>query len=118
MAPILGSLTPLTRKNNKINPEIKIVSPDDDVMGSLIVVITDIGAGISKENQQLIFQEGIQFDPENLQTGGGSGFGEYIFSTFPNSYSTTRNSPIFTYPLNPTMVRITNFQIDCGIAWW
>ena len=79
MAPFLGSLTSLSRSNNKINPEIKIASPNDDIMGSLIVVVTDIGTGISKENQQLIFQEGMQFDPEKLQTGGGSGFGEYYF---------------------------------------
>ena len=45
------------------------------VKGELIVVVTDIGAGISKENQKLLFQEGMQFDPEKLQTGGGSGFG-------------------------------------------
>ena len=49
-----------------------------DVTGELIVVVTDIGVGISKENQKLLFQEGMQFDPEKLQTGGGSGFGLYI----------------------------------------
>ena len=41
------------------------------------MVVTD-SAGISKENQQLLFQEGMQFDPEKLQTGGGSGFGLFI----------------------------------------
>ena len=49
-----------------------------DLLGELIVVVTDIGVGISKENQKLLFQEGMQFDPEKLQTGGGSGFGLYI----------------------------------------
>ena len=49
-----------------------------DVTGELIVVVTDMGVGISKENQKLLFQEGMQFDPEKLQTGGGSGFGLYI----------------------------------------
>ena len=118
MAPILGNLTSRSRKNNKINPEIKIVSPDDDVMGSLIVVITDIGAGISKENQQLLFQEGMQFDPEKLQTGGGSGFGEYIYFNMPYLLLLSHNPLFFTYPLKPTTVRIAHFQIDCGIAWW
>ena len=32
-----------------------------------------IGAGISAENQQRLFKEIIQFNPEKLQAGGGSG---------------------------------------------
>ena len=67
--------------------------------GELIVVVTDIGVGISKENQKLLFQEGMQFDPEKLQTGGGSGFGKHALSTRPTNapYQLT----LLTQPLNP-----------------
>ena len=62
------------------------------------MVVTD-SAGISKENQQLLFQEGMQFDPEKLQTGGGSGFGKHALSTRPTNapYQLT----LLTQPLNP-----------------
>ena len=40
--------------------------------GDLIIVVTDSGAGLSKENQAQVFQEGMQFSPE-CKTGGGSG---------------------------------------------
>ena len=58
-------------------------SDDDDgdenwVKGALVVTVTDTGAGISKENQKLLFREGQQFDPHKLQGGGGSGFGLFI----------------------------------------
>jgi two-component system, sensor histidine kinase len=46
--------------------------------GRLIVVVTDTGAGISKENQGRLFKEIIQFSPEKLQGGGGSGLGLWI----------------------------------------
>ena len=66
------------------NADNAMNSPEEeeemDIMGELLVVVTDHGVGISKENQKLLFQEGMQFDPENLQTGGGSGFGEYEYT--------------------------------------
>jgi len=52
--------------------------PDKWVQGNLVVTVTDTGAGISKENQKLLFREGQQFDPHKLQGGGGSGFGLFI----------------------------------------
>jgi signal transduction histidine kinase len=48
------------------------------VSGKLVVVITDTGAGISKENQARLFNEIVQFNPEKLQAGGGSGLGLWI----------------------------------------
>jgi signal transduction histidine kinase len=46
--------------------------------GKLVVVVTDTGAGISKENQARLFNEIVQFSPEKLQAGGGSGLGLWI----------------------------------------
>jgi signal transduction histidine kinase len=75
---------PVRVQNNNSNMEHVLPSSDDnndkEVIGELLVVVTDHGVGISKENQKLLFQEGMQFDAENLHTGGGSGFGEHTLS--------------------------------------
>ena len=49
--------------------------------GKLRIVVTDTGAGISLDNQQRLFKEIVQFNPEVLQAGGGSGLGLYITSS-------------------------------------
>jgi hypothetical protein len=46
--------------------------------GVLRVSVVDRGAGISPENQKRLFKEIVQFSPEKLQAGGGSGFGLFI----------------------------------------
>ena len=46
--------------------------------GRLIITVTDTGPGISSENQKRLFKEIVQFNPEKLQAGGGSGFGLFI----------------------------------------
>ena len=51
---------------------------DDSTYGMLVIIITDTGAGISIENQVKLFKEIIQFSPEKLQAGGGSGLGLWI----------------------------------------
>jgi signal transduction histidine kinase len=37
--------------------------------------VTDSGAGISQSDQQKLFKGVVQFNPDKLQEGGGSGFG-------------------------------------------
>ena len=49
-----------------------------DSMGRLVIRCTDQGAGISPENQAKLFRGVVQFSPEKLQAGGGSGFGMFI----------------------------------------
>ena len=46
--------------------------------GKLVLVVTDTGAGISMENQKRLFKDIVQFNPEKLQAGGGSGLGLWI----------------------------------------
>lgn len=46
--------------------------------GSIVVSVSDNGAGISKENQKFLFQEGRQFNANKLQGGKGSGLGLWI----------------------------------------
>ena len=48
------------------------------VSGELVIEVQDSGAGISEENQRRLFKEVIQFNPELLQNGGGSGLGMCI----------------------------------------
>ena len=48
------------------------------LQGKLVVVVTDTGAGISTDNQKRLFKDIVQFSPEKLQAGGGSGLGLWI----------------------------------------
>ena len=53
----------------------------DDVertRGALHLSVTDSGAGISQTDQARLFREVVQFNPDVLQGGGGSGLGLYI----------------------------------------
>jgi signal transduction histidine kinase/CheY-like chemotaxis protein len=63
------------RTTHLIPASNSISDPDPDM---LVVSVTDQGAGISHENQQRLFKEIVQFNPEKLQAGGGSGFGLFI----------------------------------------
>ena len=62
---------------------IKVVS------GRLRIVVTDTGAGISEENLARLFKEIVQFNPEVLQAGGGSGLGLYITSSIVQMHGGT-----------------------------
>ena len=48
------------------------------VSSELIIEVKDNGAGISEVNQRRLFKEVVQFNPELLQNGGGSGLGMCI----------------------------------------
>ena len=50
----------------------------ESVPGELVIEIKDSGAGISEANQKKLFNEVVQFNPELLQNGGGSGLGMCI----------------------------------------
>lgn len=46
--------------------------------GSVLVECTDFGPGMSPEQLLQLFGEGVQFSPNELQAGGGSGLGLWI----------------------------------------
>ena len=67
--------------SDSIAPTVKDASARPAIVslvGKLVVVVTDSGAGISAENQARLFRDIVQFSPEKLQAGGGSGLGLWI----------------------------------------
>lgn len=60
------------------------VPPDKECLlsnpraGSIRIAVTDSGAGLSTEQLAQICSEGVQFNANQLQAGGGSGLGLYI----------------------------------------
>jgi signal transduction histidine kinase/CheY-like chemotaxis protein len=55
--------------------------------GRLKLIVTDTGAGISEANQLRLFKQIVQFNPEVLQAGGGSGLGLYITSSIVHMHA-------------------------------
>ena len=43
--------------------------------GSILIEIQDTGVGLTAEQLKMLFSEGVQFDANRLQHGGGSGLG-------------------------------------------
>ena len=48
------------------------------IKGKLVIVVKDTGAGMLPEDYSRLFKEIVQFKPEVLQAGGGSGLGLWI----------------------------------------
>ena len=48
------------------------------IQGKLVIVVKDTGAGMLPEDFSRLFKEIVQFKPEVLQAGGGSGLGLWI----------------------------------------
>jgi two-component system, sensor histidine kinase len=52
--------------------------PLDPPIGNVVITVTDSGPGLSLEQQQALFHQGVQFNPNQLQAGQGSGLGLWI----------------------------------------
>ena len=48
------------------------------IAGKLVIVVKDTGVGMLEKNYCRLFKEIVQFNPEVLQAGGGSGLGLWI----------------------------------------
>lgn len=46
--------------------------------GSIMLTVTDSGAGMTPEQVKIVFKQGTQFNVNELQAGNGSGLGTYI----------------------------------------
>ncbi|CAB9496965.1 Sensor protein kinase WalK (Fragment) [Seminavis robusta] len=51
------------------------VETDCPVAGSVSIDVVDSGVGMTLNQVELVFKEGVQFDANKLQAGGGSGLG-------------------------------------------
>lgn len=65
-----------SHNHNTILPELPL-DPEDNA-GQVIISVKDTGPGLSHEQQQIMFREGVQFNPNELQGGQGSGLGLWI----------------------------------------
>ena len=73
--------------------EAQMIASDDDQAcssGHAVISVKDDGAGISSGNLSRLFQEGVQFNANELQKGGGSGFGLYIAKGIVDLHTNSR----------------------------
>eukprot|EP00607_Mallomonas_marina_P009307 CAMPEP_0182418152 /NCGR_PEP_ID=MMETSP1167-20130531/2617_1 /TAXON_ID=2988 /ORGANISM="Mallomonas Sp, Strain CCMP3275" /LENGTH=493 /DNA_ID=CAMNT_0024592187 /DNA_START=733 /DNA_END=2214 /DNA_ORIENTATION=- len=61
----------------RVFPEQNIMQIEN-VTSKLRIQVIDNGPGISESNLKLLFRDVVQFSPEKLQAGGGSGLGLWI----------------------------------------
>ena len=66
---------PSKNTNTKLSVTTNKPSLQQDM---LVIEVKDSGAGIKVEDQSRLFKEIVQFNPEKLQAGGGSGLGMWI----------------------------------------
>eukprot|EP00980_Cylindrotheca_fusiformis_P030106 scaffold24377_cov132-Cylindrotheca_fusiformis.AAC.4 len=64
-------------------------TPSHERAGSLQLCVKDKGVGMSKEQLERLFSEGVQFDANRLQHGGGSGLGLNIAKGLVEQHSGT-----------------------------
>ena len=61
------------------NPSSNLDNPSGSGEGgSVVITVTDTGPGLSQNQLGIICTEGVQFNPNELQAGGGSGLGLWI----------------------------------------
>ena len=83
---INGSVSPVSRRRGSLSmkvPKNRIhVSCDPDspvsTKGRLVIIVKDTGSGMIEKDYSRLFKEIVQFNPEVLQAGGGSGLGLWI----------------------------------------
>ena len=65
-----------TKKYGRVTVHVEVKTVDDIEL--VEVTVQDSGAGLSAENLGRLFGEGVQFNANGLQGGGGSGLGLFI----------------------------------------
>jgi CheY-like chemotaxis protein len=67
---------PVTTPRQRVSSYLE--SSGETAIGKVIITVTDSGPGLSPEQQQALFHQGVQFNPNQLQAGQGSGLGLWI----------------------------------------
>jgi len=62
--------------------DVEHLMSTSDRDGSIRITVKDDGVGLSSDQLKLLFNEGVQFNPNVLQHGGGSGLGLAITKEF------------------------------------
>jgi signal transduction histidine kinase len=68
----------ITNSDQPTNNDTDVDNKNGTTFGKLVITVTDTGVGLSEINQKRLFKEVVQFNPELLQAGGGSGLGLWI----------------------------------------
>ena len=85
---ILSNAIKFTKLQGKVTIRVDIIQPSLEGTEILVVAIVDSGAGLSPANLVRLFGEGVQFNANGLQGGGGSGLGLFI-TKGPSFYTTS-----------------------------
>ena len=64
-----------TKKDGRVTVGVEVTCPSLDGTEMLEIAVVDSGAGLSPANLLRLFGEGVQFNANGLQGGGGSGLG-------------------------------------------
>ena len=67
-----------TKKEGRVTVRVEIKRPSLNSIEVVEVTVQDSGAGLSAADLRQLFGEGVQFNANGLQGGGGSGLGLYI----------------------------------------
>jgi signal transduction histidine kinase/ActR/RegA family two-component response regulator len=78
------------------------VAPSEEV-GHVVITVTDSGPGLTEEQLLTLFQEGVQFNANQLQAGQGSGLGLWISKEIVN--------------LHHGHIRATSAGLGCGATF-
>jgi two-component system, sensor histidine kinase len=78
------------------------VAPSEEV-GHVVITVTDSGPGLTAEQLLTLFQEGVQFNANQLQAGQGSGLGLWISKEIVN--------------LHHGHIRATSAGLGCGATF-
>ena len=85
---ILSNAIKFTKVQGRVTIRVEIKRSPFDNIEMMEVSVKDSGAGLSPANLLLLFGEGVQFNANGLQGGGGSGLGLFI-TKGPSFYTTS-----------------------------
>jgi signal transduction histidine kinase len=75
---ILSNAIKFTKRQGQVTIRVDIARPAFECVEMLEISVKDSGAGLSPANLLRLFGEGVQFNANGLQGGGGSGLGLFI----------------------------------------
>eukprot|EP00596_Hydrurales_sp_CCMP1899_P000691 CAMPEP_0119041340 /NCGR_PEP_ID=MMETSP1177-20130426/11567_1 /TAXON_ID=2985 /ORGANISM="Ochromonas sp, Strain CCMP1899" /LENGTH=522 /DNA_ID=CAMNT_0007007311 /DNA_START=1252 /DNA_END=2820 /DNA_ORIENTATION=+ len=79
MKNLLSNAMKFSKQGGVVNIDVSIRNVDG--VDKVVIAIIDTGVGLCVDSLGQLFQEGVQINPNALQSGGGSGFGLFIAKT-------------------------------------